>query len=168
MKRAPRILPECYCDTLLIELLLRVIPNHQTSGVGQVLKIIEKNFSKQKAVGVIDDDKAFKKYKASFFNEFIPQKTANNLVLKKHPKKDNYLIMLSPALEKFLLNAANDCGIPPDEIPFSEKELKRISKSIYVNKNQKLKQFINQIIQKKSPGTETLKQWIEEILGEEF
>ena len=168
MNRNGRIITECYCDSLLIELLIRIIPNHQTNGIGGVLQIMNKHFNNQVAVGIIDNDENLKKYKASFFNEFSHEKSANNLILKKHPKRKNYLIMMSPALEKFLLAAASNCGIPKNEIPFSEKQLKVLSKSIHAGNNQKLKQFINRIIQKNPKETETLKEWIIEKIGEDF
>lgn len=166
MKKSPRILPECYCDTLLVMLLMQVVPNHQTNGIGGVLRVIENDFSEQKAVGVIDNDKANKTLKAKFFGEFQEVKAENHLIMLKHPNRQNYLILLCPALEKFLLKSAAECGIPEREIPFTEERLKQLAKSKDAEKNQELKQFINRIIQKKSPGTETLKSWIVEIIGE--
>lgn len=168
MKKAPRILPECYCDTLLVMLLMQAIPNHQTNGIGGVLSVMEKDFSKQKAVGVIDNDKATKTLKAKFFGQFQVEKEENHLIRMKHPSRHNYLILLCPALEKFLLKSAMECGIPAHEIPFTEERLKQLAKSKDAEKNQALKQLINRIIQKKSPGTETLKAWIQEIIGEEY
>ena len=57
MNRHPRILPECYGDTLLVELLGFKKPNHQVEGINQVLNELEVNMPKQIAVGVIDYDK---------------------------------------------------------------------------------------------------------------
>ena len=166
MRKTLKILPECYCDTLLIQLLIRKIPNHQM-GLGEVINILEAYFKNQKAIGLIDSDKDLKKHKTSFYSKFVFQRKESDVVLKKHPEHDLYLMMLTPALEKFILKAANECGIPPNEIPFTEKRLKQLSKSIEAEKNQELRQFLNRIIQKKSPGTETLKNWIVEILGED-
>ena len=50
----------------------------------------------------------------------------------------------------------------------NEKRLKTISKTRDAESNQDFKQFLNRIIQKKSPGTETLKAWLREIIDEEF
>ena len=67
---------------------------------------------------------------------FVEQKRENNVVLKKHPERENYLMMLTPALEKFILTAAKDCGIPDNEIPFTEKRLKQLTKSKDAEKSQ--------------------------------
>lgn len=167
MKKTLQVLPECYCDTLLIQLLIQRIPNHQTDGIGEVIRVLEEHFKTRKAIGVVDNDKDLKKHKASFYSQFVFQKKENDVTLKKHPDRENYLMMLTPALEKFILKAANECGIPANEIPFTEKRLRQLTKSMEAGKNQELKQFLNRIIQKKSPGTETLKNWIVEILGED-
>jgi hypothetical protein len=160
-------LPEGVCDILLIQLLLKCIPNTQDNGSGGVLRTLEKFFHQQVAIGIIDNDKDLQKHKASYFTEFVFQRKENDLILKKHLKRDNYIIILAPALEKFILKAAIQSGIPQQEIPFSEERLKQLSKSRKAEKDEILKNFLNRIITKKSPGTETLKAWIREILGDE-
>ncbi len=154
-------MPECYGDTLLVELLGFKKPNHQVEGINQVLKEMEVRMPKQVAVGVIDFDK---KIQHPYYQQFYQVDELNGLVKKKHPDRNHYLIMVTPALEKFILKSADECGI---ESPFSEKRLKDISKTQTAENNQQLKQFLNRIIQKKAPGTETLKSWLREIIGDE-
>jgi hypothetical protein len=146
---------------------MQVIPNHQTNGIGEVLRVIEKDFLKQKAVGIIDNDKANKELKAKFFGQFQKEKEENHLIRLKHPDRQSYLILLCPALERFILFSAKECGIPENEIPYTKERLRRLAKSKDVEKDQQLKQFLNRIIQKKAPGTETLKTWLREIIGDE-
>jgi hypothetical protein len=165
MRRSPRILPECYGDTLLIEILGYSKPNHQQpGGINRVLDTLEKKYPGQTAVGIIDKDK---KITPAYFQNFQKQKETNHLILRKHRQRNHYLILVIPALERFLLTAAAECGIPDTEIPFTEKRLKDISKTQHADSNQQLKQFMNRIIQKKAPGTETLKTWLNEILGKD-
>ncbi len=167
MKKSPRILPECYCDTLLVMLLMQIIPNHQTNGISGVLSRMEKDFSKQKAVGIIDNDKVIKEVRAKFCEKFEKVDENNLLIKMKHKEHQNYLILLCPALERFILISARECGIPENEIPYTEERLRRLAKSRDVENDQNLKQFLNRIIQKKATGTETLKSWLREIIGDE-
>ena len=51
-----QIIPECWADTLLTEILGFENVNHQ-GGIGKVLKIFDKNFKNRSAVGIIDNDK---------------------------------------------------------------------------------------------------------------
>jgi hypothetical protein len=108
-----------------------------------------------------------KRLRLLIFRILKTQREENHLILKKHRQRNHYLILVIPALERFLLKAADECGIPETEIPFSEKRLKDISKTQEAGKNETFKQFLNRIIQKKSPGTETLKTWLNEILPKE-
>ena len=126
---------------------------------------LEQEFPRQTAVGIIDKDK---KITPAYFQKFQTQREENHLILKKHSQRNHYLILVIPALERFLLKAAAECGIPEAEIPFTEKRLKNISKTQEASKNKELKQFMNRIVQKKSPGTETMKTWLSEILGQDI
>ena len=51
------LIPECYGDTLLVEILGFKRPNHQTSGIGQVIKVMKEKYSNRLAIGIIDADK---------------------------------------------------------------------------------------------------------------
>ncbi|MEK7254542.1 MAG: hypothetical protein AAB316_07350, partial [Bacteroidota bacterium] len=140
-------------------------PNHQTSGIGQVLSVMDEQMSKQTAIGIIDHDK---KIVAHYYERFLTVKEENHLILKKHPQRNHHLIMVTPALEKFILKSAEECGIPASEIPFSEKRLKEISKKQNAGKDVLFLNFLHRIIQRKAPGTETMKAWIQEFLGDEY
>ncbi len=121
--------------------------------------------SSMTAVGIIDHDK---KITARYYATFRTIKEENHLILKKHPERNHYLIVLNPALEKFILTAARECGIQEDEIPFSEIRLRQIAKSEKASKDKDLNRFLDRIVQRHAPGTETMKQWIVEILGEDL
>ena len=74
----PRIIPECYADTLLIKSVGYQLPNHQHS-IGEVANLMVKNYKNKKVIGVIDNDKT----KPSYFKDFEEIKKAHNLILKK-------------------------------------------------------------------------------------
>lgn len=150
------LLPECYGDTLLVEMLGFKRPNHQTSGIGQVIKVMKERYSTRLAIGIIDADK---KITPSYYKEFHLAEEKNGLKLLKHQDRNHYLIMVAPALEGFILQAAEDVGI--QQKPFDNlKNLKRITKSIHVRQNQDFKNFLNRLRQKKAPGFITIQNWL--------
>ncbi len=156
-ERHPNILPECYADTLLVHLLGFKYPNHCPS-IGAVANTMKKQ---SLAIGVIDRDKRQPKY----FSEFDLLEEKHDLQLKKHPNKRHYLIVVSPAFEKWIFKAADSVDVKPEKYGFKTwKRFKNISKSRTVDRNQDFKQFINAIKQKKSPPTEQMIEWIQDIL----
>jgi len=150
------LLPECYGDTLLVEILGFKRPNHQTSGIGQVIKVMKEKYQTRLAIGLIDADK---KITPTYFQEFQLEKEENGIKLLKHQERNHYLIMVAPALETFILQAAEDVGL--QKKPFDTlKGLKRITKSIHVRQNQDFKNFLNTLRQRKAPGFVTIQNWL--------
>lgn len=164
MSNADRVLPECYGDTALIEMLGYKSPNHQLSGIGQVLKVMEEKLKKQKVVGIIDDDKK----KTSHYYKFFQKEDAKNGLIKlKHSERNHYLIVVQPAFDMFVWNAALEKEIDPSRFGFRTFEIfKKASKKQGVGRNQRFKDFLNTIKQKRAPAFETLRIWIEDIVGE--
>jgi len=152
------ILPECYGDTLLLEMLGFKRLNHQTSGIGQVIKVMREKYQNRLAIGIIDADK---KITPTYFKEFLLEKEENGIRLLKHTNQNHFLIMVSPALEGFILKAAQEVEIQSKTFD-SLKKLKRITKSIHVSRNQEFKNFLNTLRQKKAPGFLTIQNWLKE------
>jgi len=152
------IIPECYGDTLLLEMLGFKRLNHQTSGIGQVIKVMRDKYQNRLAIGVIDADK---KITPTYFQEFFLEKEKNGIKLLKHKNQRHFLIMVSPALEGFLLNAALEVELQSKSFD-SLKKLKRITKSQYVSQNQEFKSFLNTLRQKKASGFLTIQNWLKE------
>ena len=160
MRSSYHILPECYADTLLVSILGFKGANHKSS-IGQVAIAMERNYKNQLAIGLVDNDKVQPRY----FKQFEVLKDENDLFLKQNPKNKHYLIVVSPAFEKWTFSAAEAVNIDPAEYGFkSLKYFKAVCKSANVSKNQNVKQFINTIKQKKSPHTETMINWLLELL----
>ena len=100
--------PECYVDTNLVESLLDSDGVNHQKGCNTVVntmkgKILKDGF----AVGVIDSDKR----KPSYVNEFTEIAHTEHLSLLKHTTKAHYLIMVSPAMDKFILDCAVEEGV---------------------------------------------------------
>lgn len=155
------IIPECYADTLLVSLIGFKGANHAL-GIGEVSRLMQKNYKTRLAIGVIDADKTQPKY----FDKFESIKRVKGLEHKKHPDFNHHIIVVKPAFEKWIFAAANAVDVEPSKYGFkTEKYFKNVSKNVNVSSNDNFKQFINTINQKKSEPTETLKNWIEELLN---
>lgn len=161
MSRTYQVLPECHGDTLLIDLIGFKNPNHQPS-IGAVANAMKDNFTNRLAIGVIDDDKK----KPNYFEEFEMQKTKDNIIQKKLPNKKHYIIILQPALEEWVFNAAENLGIEPSKYGIKNmRYFKKLTKNRNVHTNEKVIQFLNAIKQKKGSPMQTLYSWIDNILN---
>jgi hypothetical protein len=153
--------PECFFDTVLVKTILRVkYVNHQKGCSNVVKEIKEGKLKDDFAVGIIDKDKRELDY---IKDECIEEITSSKLVLLKHKTKQHYFIQLAPAIEKWILNVADegnvdmaDCGLPSDL-----NGLKRVTKSVFVNENEKLKNFCKKLVNSNGATITTLTSWMQ-------
>ncbi len=150
------IIPECYFDTLLVKTMLNVKNvNHQKScfKVETTVKGID-DF----ALGIIDKDKK----EIAYLKDFIAEITNDNLILWKHRTKQHYFIQLIPAIEIWILNAADESNLNIVEIglPNELNKLKKITKQEGAIKNKLLINLCNQLIIGKSKAITTLSLWL--------
>ena len=123
------ILPECYMDTNLIETL---VPsqhgyNHQ-KGCPAVAKKMKEHFSERFAVGIMDKDKK----RVSYLKEFSHIAHDEAIELFKHHRRPHYILLISPAVEGFILAAVSELSIDlceydiPDNLDDMRKETKQV------------------------------------------
>lgn len=95
--------------------------------------------------------------------EFEEIKSENNLILKKHNKREQYLILICPEIEEWLLMNARSVNIDPSvsELPLHLKGFKQITKTQSIDKNIMFYQFIKSLLNKEAAGIVTLKRWID-------
>lgn len=149
-----QIVPECYADTVLVEMLGFKNPNHQLS-IGTVFGEFSKNLRKRKAVGIIDDDK--KKPKSLDEFELIEERYG----IKRLRKDKHTILMICPAFEGWIFENANAKNVDPAQYGFkTRKDFQKACKRTDVGKNDKVKQFLNTINQKEAPGFIQLRDWI--------
>jgi hypothetical protein len=154
------IVPECYVDTKVAEIVGRNQYNHQ-HGRGNVANLLKNKFKDKLALGIIDEDKN-KGPVPKYFLEFKTIKEENNLLLK-HNQRNHYLIIFCPEIEIWLLNNANAVNISPDNFNLSENlhEFKETTKAPNIDNNIEFYRFIKELIKKEAPGFVTLKNWID-------
>jgi hypothetical protein len=156
------IVPECYIDTKIAEILGEIKRLNHQHGSGDVANILKNKLRDRVALGIIDEDKN-KGPVAKYFSEFTPLNQENNLIMKKHEVNKHYLILICPEVEKWLLADAEKTGINPLDygLPYQLKDLIQISKSKDIDKHEGFKRFIKSLVREKGPSVTTLKQWIE-------
>ena len=112
------------------------------------LHILKKTSEKKKidtfAVGIIDDDKR----KTKYVSEFSPIASKGHIKLLKHPERHHYLIIISPAMDKFILDCAKDSNINIStfNLPKKLKDFMDESKRVTSNKDDRFKQLFKALI----------------------
>ena len=85
-------------------------------------------------------------------------KTENGLILKKHTRKKQYLILICPEIEEWLLMNANTTNIDLSgyNLPSNLKGFKQITKTQNIDLNIEFYRFVKSLINNKAPGITTL------------
>ena len=120
------IIPECYVDTNLVQILMQIKGvNHQFS-CGQVTNTMQKYYANSFSIGIIDNDDIQSTYSTE--SEVIAE--SNELILCHHPGSQHYLIRIKNIMETFILNSAVALGFTFKQLGISGglEELKRITK----------------------------------------
>ncbi len=157
------IVPECYVDTKVAEIAGHATRkyNHQ-HGCGDVANQLKNKLRNKISIGIIDEDKN-KGPQAKYFSEFQTIKTENKLILKKHKNLKQYLILVCPEIEEWLMSDATAVNVNPIDygLPESMKGFKEITKTQNIDKNIDFHRFIKALLRENAPSITTLKNWIE-------
>lgn len=122
------VMPECFVDTNLIEYLLNAGVNHQHC-CSKVVGQLKSTFADKFAIGIIDKDKV----QLGYIQECDVIAQTEHLTLMKHRKRHQYLITIAPAVDKFVLDCAEEQMVDvkafglPDELRSFTDETKRVS-----------------------------------------
>lgn len=132
------VLPECYVDTNLIEYLLDAGVNHQHS-CSKVVGQLNTTFADSFAVGIIDKDKV----ELGYVKECNLIANTEHLILLRHNTRPQYLVMVSPAIDGFILDCARKEGVDPQifGIPADLKGFTRVSKAVTSNTDPRFKKL---------------------------
>ncbi|MBN8877036.1 MAG: hypothetical protein J0I32_05775 [Sphingobacteriales bacterium] len=153
------VIPECFVDTNLTETL--VPPkrgyNHQ-HGCGTVARVMIKTFSDSFAVGIIDKDKQ----EIDYLKQFEILVKEGNLFLHKHKTRHHYIIQISPAMERFILDNAEAAGINLEDfgLPSNLNDLKDIAKTTRSKNDHKFRELFKAIRNQGAREFELLASWI--------
>ena len=151
------IVPECYVDTKVAEIVGQARKYNHQHGCGDVANQLKNRLKDKPALGIIDEDKN-KGPVPKYFSEFEQIKQENDLILKKHKEKKQYLILVCPEIENWLQKNATTVNL---NLPANLYNLKQITKRQDIDNNIEFYRFIKDLIKKEAPGIITLKNWIE-------
>ena len=134
------ILPECYIETNLIEAL--VPPQHgynHQKGCPAVAKKMKEKFADSFALGIMDKDKR----RVSYLQEFSLIASDQDLEIYKHKERPHYILLISPAVEGFILKAASTLKLDlrTYEIPVSLEGMKKETKQIDAQSSRKYRKL---------------------------
>lgn len=165
-QRCYNVVPECYADTVLVEMLGFVRPNHApNSNISQVLKVIKESRPDMKMVGIIDSDRGkSEKLLKKQLEGFVLVEEKNEI--KRYTLGKHTILVLCPAFEGWIFNSAATKNINPVVHGFRDLEhFEIVCKKVNAKRNIQLKQFLNTLKQKNAPGFTQLKTWICEGAG---
>lgn len=109
------VMPECYVDTNLIEYLLDGVVNHQHC-CSKVVGQLNNTFADKFAIGIIDKDKV----ELGYIQDCDEIAKTEHLTLLKHKSRHQYLITISPAVDKFVLDSAKEQGVDTKNTTFRQ------------------------------------------------
>ena len=130
------VMPECYVDTNLIEYLLNASVNHQHS-CSKVVAQLNTTFSEKFAIGIIDKDKV----ELGYVKECRTIAESKHITLLKHQSKSQYLIMVAPAIDGFIIDCAKEQNVNMMNfgLPAALQDFIKISKNVTSNKDPRFK-----------------------------
>lgn len=156
------VIPECFADTVLVEMLGFNQPNHAlNSCVSSVLKTVKNSRPAQMVVGIIDSDRGKSE---KLLDEF--ELVAEEHGIKKFIREKQTVLVLCPAFEGWVFQNATEKNISPEKHGFAtQKSLEKAAKSYHAKKDGQLKNFFGLLKIKQAPGFVQLKTWICEGAG---
>ncbi len=154
------IIPECYVDSCLIEVLIVADRNHvnHQKGNGTVAKEMRETFIDDFCVGIIDEDRK----NLDYLKEFEVFKEKDSLKLWKHKTKDQFIIQIRPVIEEWILKICNDNNIHLGDfdLPVESKQLKKVSKSISSKTDPRFINLFKKMIKQSCEPAIQLRNWL--------
>ena len=163
-------MPECYADTLMLETFVptSIGYNHQRSCFKVESQMVTRNNKPGKlfdqfAVGIVDNDEQ----EIVYLNEcsLVIDRVEGSLYLRKNPSKHHYIILISPDLEKWVINLCEEEGISLKDfnLPESNKELKRITQRMTSEDNPDLKKLFKTLSNTNNLKVKKLIHWVDTL-----
>lgn len=158
------IIPECYIDTNLVETLIATEGCNHQKGCNTVVNTMQKKFCDAFALGIIDNDKRQVKY----VSDFVEIAHTDSLSLRKHRLKPHYLIMVSPAMDGFLLNSAEYLHIKMEDYGYTSvlKDFTSLTKAVTSKKDNGFKKLFKAL--EEVPEMIVLKGWLKYLQQEQY
>ena len=141
-KKDFHIVPECYIDTNLAEYLLDSHGvNHQKGCNAVAKKMMESNLKDQFSIGIIDNDKR----QHSYVSKFTEIAHTQHITLLKHKERPHYFVRISPAMDQFILDCANELGVNLKDygLPSELEEFTKVTKNVNAKNDYRFKSLFH-------------------------
>lgn len=131
------------------------------NGISNIVKELSKKNNPFIFVSRIDDDKK----KHSYFNNFIKKDESDNIILKYYEAKNQSLIILKPAIEKFILNNAkkSEIDIKNYKLPEDFKQFRNTTKSLNIRNNNDFRNLLKAIKNSNNPDFKKILTFLQDI-----
>jgi len=155
---------ECFGDSIFVE-MLRYSAAKVHSGNGDVINTLKKKYNEKFGIGVIDFDKGvwpgdLKKESTTV----IRKDDRQNLLLLKHNERSHYFVVLTPEFENWIDSAAREKEVERARfrgLPKDFEKFKSLCKTQKIEETE-FKNYLNTIIQKKSPRITAFHSFVQE------
>jgi hypothetical protein len=168
-ERPTQIVAECHADTALVRFF---IPNARHSIHAQGCPEVAITMSSALAdeyflVGVVDNDDDLNLRCKGFFSAFELVEDQHQVLLRKHPQRQQFIIVLDKAIESFILWNAAQVGIDVGEYGFPDNPKKlgrRYFKSPTIETDPNYLRLLTDLHAKQAPGFITLQHLLNELV----
>lgn len=149
------LIPECFADTEMVRIIFKDLEScnlNHASGISEVSKALQKkDLPNYLNIGFVDKDR---KNVPFYLDEFEIVEQVANVAFKKHPTSNDYLFIVDPAIERFLLNELSEIGKMPAEyhLPDDFKGFKKMLKKTSIQYHDGYKIMINDLLKSKTGG----------------
>ena len=162
------IIPECYIDSCLVEVLLYANKDHvnHQKGNGTVAREMKNKFADDFCIGIIDEDRKLLDY----LKEFKLEIDANDLKLWKHKSRPQYMIQICPVIEDWILSVSSGIGVslPDYGLPGAMNGLKKVTKSVASKNDKRFIQLFKDLLNKECESAKRLKNWLEYLKANKY
>lgn len=162
--------PECWAETMLVRLMFMNGNSHaegmdlnHASGISEVPKAMKRHHEQHEIfVGFIDDDR---KNVPLFFDEFEEKDYLQNVSYKRHPTLPLHLIVLKPAMERFLMRELSDVSLRPSRfgLPDDFDGFKKRLKSVSLHHDQGYLDMMTELLTIRSMGIDFILEKIQSL-----
>ena len=157
------LIPECYVDTCLAEVVLQAGKKHvnHQKGNGTVAGKMQGWFKDAFCVGVIDEDRK----PLDYLKEFELKISQGNLKLWRHHSQHHYLIQLCPVIETWIMDecSVREISLTDYGLPTELRSLLKVTKSIGAEADERFVQLFKEMLRRKCESVTRLKSWIEHL-----
>ncbi len=169
--RIVRLLPECHADTALIRFLFPdPILSIHCEGCTEVATImLSASSASYRFIGIVDNDKRLNMHCKGFFSQFESVQEHDKISVRRHPEREQVVLILDKAIETFLLWNAQQVDIDMVQYGFSQepKRLGNQFKTPTIETDPNYLRLLTDLYAHQAPGIITLKNLLNEFIFNE-